>query len=178
MTIVLILGGALVAGIALVLALAARKPDTVRYERRAAIAAPPEAIFALINDFHRWVDWSPWEKLDPTMAKTFGGPDQGVGATYAWKGNGKVGEGQMTILESTPSQRVTIRLEFIKPIAADNSTVFTITSVAAGSEVTWVMEGENTFMGKVMSVFMDMDKMIGKSFDEGLAALGAAAQGK
>jgi hypothetical protein len=162
--------GLVVLGVVVVLALASRKPATFRYERRAVIAAPPEAIFPNINDFRRWAEWSPWEKLDPAMKKTYGGAPSGVGATYGWIG-AKAGEGTMVITESRPSEYLALDLAFIKPFPAQNKTVFTLAPKAGGTEVVWTMTGDNTFMGKVFGVFVDMDQMIGKDFERGLVDL-------
>jgi uncharacterized protein YndB with AHSA1/START domain len=154
----------------------ATRPNSFHVERSAEVGAPAGAVFPLINDFHEWAQWSPWEKMDPTMKKTFEGPSAGPGAVYAWSGNNKVGEGRMTILESKPAERVVIKLQFFKPFAATNQATFTLAPAAAGTRVTWSMDGRNTLMGKVFSLFMDMDKMIGKDFEKGLANLNTAAQ--
>jgi uncharacterized protein YndB with AHSA1/START domain len=162
--------------VALLVLISTRSAD-FRLERTAQIAAPPERVFALINDLHEWVKWSPWEKLDPAMQKTFGGAAAGVGATYAWVGKGKAGEGQMTILESAPGAKVALKLEFKKPFAATNDTVFTLTPTAAGTEVRWAMSGVNNFASKAFQLVVDMDKLVGKDFEEGLANLDRAARG-
>lgn len=147
------------------------RPDSFRVERSAQVAAAPTVIHAALSDFHRWADWSPWEKLDPTMKKEYSGPAAGTGASYHWVGNDKVGEGRMTITESVPGDHVTIRLEFIKPWEATNTTVFQLTPDGTSTRVSWRMEGKNGFMAKAFSVFMNMDAMIGKDFEQGLAAL-------
>ena len=152
------------------------RPATFHIERSITMAAPPENAFAQVNDFHAWPAWSPWEKLDPQMKKTFEGPPAGVGAKYAWAGNDEVGEGQMTMEKSEKPSTIGIKLEFIKPFAATNATTFTFAPAAGGSKVTWAMDGENNFMSKAASLFMDMDKMIGADFDKGLAAMKAAAE--
>jgi hypothetical protein len=167
--------GKILLGIVVVLALflgyAATRPSTYRVERARTMAAAPEVVFAKLNDFHAWPDWSPWEGLDPNMKRTLDGADRGVGASYYWIGNDKVGEGRMTITESVPSSRVGIKLEFMKPMAATNQTAFELAPEGAGTRVTWTMDGKNDFMGKVFTVFMDMDKMIGKDFEKGLGQL-------
>jgi hypothetical protein len=161
-----------------VLIFASTKPDTVHYERSAVLDAPADVVHGLINDFHAWEPWSPWEKLDPNIKRTYGDPSAGVGAKYAWAGDKNVGEGRMTIVESRPGELVRIKLEFIKPFAATNEAKFILEPVDGGTKVTWTMDGENLFMGKVMSIFMDMDKMIGTNFEKGLADMGKVAQAK
>ncbi|MGZ6028557.1 MAG: SRPBCC family protein [Myxococcaceae bacterium] len=154
----------------------ATRPSTYRIERSTRIAAPPDVVFGLVNDFHAWDGWSPWAKLDPTMKTTYGGPASGVGATYAWVGDSKVGEGKMTITESRPSQKVGIRLEFIKPMPGITQTDFGFQPEGGGTQVNWVMTGTNDFLGKAFSLVADMDAMIGKDFDKGLAAMRTEAE--
>lgn len=150
------------------------RPDSFHVERSGQVNAPAGAAFALINDFHQWGQWSAYEKLDPNLERHFEGPSSGPGAVYAYKGNRNVGEGRMTILESRPGELVTIKLEFIKPFASTNQATFKLEPSGTGTRVTWSMAGPNTLMGKVMSPFMD--GFIGKSMEEGLAALDTAAQ--
>ena len=140
------------------------------------IAAPPDVVFGLVNDFHAWDKWSPWAKLDPNMKTTYGGPPSGLGATYAWTGDSKVGEGNMRITESKPPEKVGIRLEFLKPMAGLCQTDFTFKPEAGGTAVSWVMSGTNDFVGKAFSLFMDMDAMIGKDFEKGLGAMRTEAE--
>ncbi len=152
-----------------VIARALTKPDMVRYQRSTWINAGPERIAAHITNFHNWRAWSPWENMGE-MERTYGGPMEGVGATYGWKSNGRAGEGSMKVLQSTTDE-VKIDLHFIKPFKNDCLTSFEFTPERGGTAVNWVMDGPNLFMGKVMSVFMDMDKMVGKDFEIGLAGL-------
>jgi uncharacterized protein YndB with AHSA1/START domain len=152
-------------------AFVATRPATYHVERTATVAAPPAAVYARIADFREWEAWSPWENLDPAMTKTFEGAESGVGAGYHWAGNDQVGEGRMTITEATPERRLLIRLEFIKPWAATNATAFDLEPSGDGTRVKWTMDGTNDFMGKAMSVFVNMDQMIGKDFERGLASL-------
>jgi hypothetical protein len=154
----------------------ATRPAKFRIERSAQLSAPSGAVFALLNDFHLWSKWSPWEKLDPAMKKTFSGAESGTGAEYAWSGNNKAGEGRMIMLDSKPNEQLSIKLVFLKPFAATNLTTFKLEPAAAGTTVHWIMEGENDFAGKAFSLLMNMDKMLGASFDEGLANLNRAAQ--
>jgi hypothetical protein len=152
------------------------RPDHFRIERSARVDAPSDVVFALINDLHEWTKWSPWEKLDPAMKKTYEGPKAGRGASYAWKGNSKAGEGRMTITESRPNEAVALDLVFLKPFPATNVTTFVLAPSEAGTNVTWSMEGRNRFMGKAMALFIDMDKLIGKDFERGLAGMNAAVR--
>jgi hypothetical protein len=163
----------LVAG---VLAIAATKPDTFRVERSVSIQAPPEKIFPLIDDFHNWGAWSPWENRDPAMKRTHSGAARGKGAAYAWEGNNAVGSGRMTIAESSPPSKVTIDLDFLKPFEAHNVADFTLTPEGGATTVTWAMHGPSPFFSKVMQVFLSMDSMVGKDFEAGLANLKAAAE--
>jgi polyketide cyclase/dehydrase/lipid transport protein len=161
--------------VVLLLVIAAFRPGDFRVQRSAVIQAPPQRIQRLIDDFHLWDSWSPWEHLDPNMQRTFGGAASGRGATYAWTGNGKVGKGKMEILETSPAG-VTIDLWFLQPIEGHNTAEFTFTPVAGGTEVTWAMTGRQPFVGRVMGLFVSMDRMIGKDFESGLAKLKAAAE--
>jgi hypothetical protein len=150
-------------------------------ERSMPLPAAPQVVHTLLNDFRAWPSWSPWEKLDPEMKREVSGAPHGVGAKYAWQGNDQVGSGNMEIIESKPEQ-IKIRLEFKEPFAATNLTTFTLAPApvpagATGTRVTWAMDGENNFVSKAMGLFMDMDAMIGKDFEAGLANLGALAAG-
>jgi hypothetical protein len=161
--------------IALVLILAAGKPDTFRIERAAMVNAPADRIFALISDFHQWLNWSPWEGRDPALKRTYSGAERGKGAIYAWDGNKSVGSGRMEILEASPPSnspsKVVVKLDFLKPFEAHNTAEFTMLPQGGATDVTWVMHGPAPFMSKVMQVFMNMDRMIGKDFETGLANL-------
>ncbi len=162
--------------IAGVLAFAATRPDAFRVERSVTIKAPPEKIYPYIDDFNRWSVWSPWEKLDPAMKRTFSGAPAGKGAVYAWQGNGKVGEGRMEILESSPSSKLLIKLDFIKPFEGHNTAEYTLVPAGDSTRVTWAMYGPAPYISKLMGVFVSMDSMIGKDFEAGLANLKAAAE--
>jgi hypothetical protein len=166
----------LAVAIAIVLILAMIKPDRFRVERAAAIKAPPETIFALIENFQRWRSWSPWEDRDPAMKRTFEGAERGKGAVYAWDGNRNVGAGRMEILKATSPSNVVIKLDFIKPFEGHNTAEFTILPQGGATNVTWAMHGPAPVMHRVMQVFMNMDKMIGKDFEAGLANLKKAAE--
>lgn len=151
-----------------VLGYASTKPDQFRVERSAVIKAPAEKIFPHINSFHQWEAWSPYEKLDPTMKRTFSGTESGVGAIYVWEGDSKVGAGRMEILESTPSTAIKIKLDFLKPMEGHDTAEFTLAPQGDSTTVTWAMSGPAAYIMKVMGVFFDMDKMIGKDFEVGL----------
>ncbi|GMU86990.1 MAG: hypothetical protein AMXMBFR48_22310 [Ignavibacteriales bacterium] len=156
-----------------ILVFAATKPDTFRVERSLMIPAPPEVLHTIVSDFRTWEQWSPWEKLDPNMKKTFSGPVSGPGQIYAWEGNDDVGKGRMEILESNSFSMLKIKLEFIEPFPVSNTTEFNFTPAEGGTKVVWAMYGESPYISKLFSVFMDMDTMIGKDFDEGLNNLKA-----
>ncbi len=157
--------------IAAVLIYGAMQPSAFSIVRGADVKASPAEVFGEISDFHKWSAWSPWEKFDPNLQRSFTGPTSGVGAKYAWVGNKKVGEGSMEITASEPSKRMQLDLHFIKPFQADNVTEFTLSPAAGGTHVKWEMRGHKPFMMRVMSAFMDMDKMVGKDFEAGLANL-------
>ena len=154
----------------------AMQPATYSVQRSATFKASPDITFALVNDFHRWGEWSPWDKLDPNQKTTFEGAATGVGAKYGWSGNDQVGEGRMEIEESKANEFVRIKLEFIRPFASTSPTTFTFAPAAEGVTVTWKMDGTNNFMGKAFSLFVNMDAMLGKDFDNGLAAMGKIAE--
>jgi uncharacterized protein YndB with AHSA1/START domain len=156
--------------------LALSKPDRFSMQRSIVINAPPEKIMPLIADFHNWVQWSPWEHLDPNMVRTFSGPASGKGAIYGWKGNDDVGQGRMEITEYTAPTRAVTRLDFIDPIESNNVTEFNLTPQAGGTLVTWTMTGPMPFLMKVMSVFKNMDAMVGPDFEKGLAKLKTVAE--
>ncbi len=162
--------------IAAVLAFAATKPDTFRVQRAASIKAPPEKIFAVLNDFQRWETWSPWEKKDPAMKRTFSVVSSGKGAVYSWEGNKEVGEGRMEIAESVPPSRLAIKLDFLKPFEAHNTVQFTLEPKGDATSVTWAMQGPSPYLVKIMHVFVDMDSLVGKDFEAGLANLKAVAE--
>ena len=154
--------------------------STYDVRRTAVIPAAPDEIFPLVNNFHEWTAWSPWEAVDPGMSRRYFGPESGVGAGYEWSGNRKAGSGTMQIIESVPATRVGIRLEFTKPFKALNPTTFTFSPVAGGTQVAWVMTGENKGMAaNLFSLFMNMDKLVGSDFERGLKSLAATvAAGK
>jgi hypothetical protein len=159
------------------LGLVALQPASFSVSRSTTIGTAPAAVFAQVNDFHNWDTWSPWAKRDPAMKKTFAGAESGTGAIYTWAGNNEVGEGRMTITESKPAEAVRIQLEFIKPFRAENVTEFSFAPDGSGTAVKWTMSGRNNFLGKFISLFMNMDKMVGGDFETGLKQLKAVVEG-
>jgi uncharacterized protein YndB with AHSA1/START domain len=156
--------------------LAAMKPDSFEVQRSATIQAPPEKVFALINDFKQWDAWSPWEKKDPAMKRTFGTTTSGKGAYYGWEGNSEVGQGSMEIADSVAPSRVALKLDFVKPFEGHNTVDFTLQPKGDMTVVTWKMQGPSPFITKIIQVFCDMDAMIGKDFEAGLASLKSVAE--
>ena len=175
-TTLLVIAAIVLAAIAVVLILAAMKPDTFQVARTATIDAPPEKIYPLIADFRRWTLWSPYEHRDPNLKRTYGGTSGAVGQTYAWEGNKNVGRGSMTMIEANAPSTVGLKLDFISPFEAHNTVVFSLVPQGDGTAVTWDMKGPTPFMGKIMHVFMNMDKMCGDDFSQGLAKLKAEAE--
>jgi hypothetical protein len=147
------------------------QPEEFRIQRSALISAPPAVPFAAVNDLRLWSGWSPWESRDRDMERQYSGPQAGVGATYRWSGDDSIGEGRMTITDSKPGEQIGIELEFFRPLAATNRVTFLFTPEGGATRVTWSMQGENSFVGKAISLVMDMDEMVGNDFEAGLAAL-------
>jgi hypothetical protein len=169
--VIIIIAIVLAIAIAVILILAATKPDTFRIERSAVISAPAEKIFAVLSDFHQWGGWSPWETRDPNMKRSYSGAERGKGAIYGWEGDKNVGTGRMEILEANTPSKLAIKLDFFKPFEAHNTAEFTMLPQGNATNVHWVMHGPSTFMSKVMGVFLNFDKMVGKDFEAGLANL-------
>ena len=163
----------IVVGLVAVIAL---QPARYRVSRSTTIAAPAPVVFGQVNDFHRWTAWSPWEKIDPAMKRTYEGPPAGVGASYTWVGSGEVGEGRMTIVESRPSDLIQVKLEFVKPFAGTSVAEFTFKPEGDRTLVTWSMTGDKNFIAKAIHLVMSMDRMIGDQFDKGLAAMKTVAE--
>jgi hypothetical protein len=170
MSLLLIVLIALFVLLAALLALAASKPATFSIQRAIGIQAPPEKIYPLINDFHNWLAWSPYETLDPAMTKTYSGAANGRGAVYEWD------TGRMEIAETSAPSKITIKLDFLKPFEGHNIAEFTLDAKGGATNVTWAMHGPNSFMAKVMSVFVTMDRLLGKEFENGLANLKTVAE--
>jgi uncharacterized protein YndB with AHSA1/START domain len=161
--------------VAIVLILAATKPNTFSVQRVTTVRAPPERIFPLINDFHQWGSWSPYENKDPAMKRSFSGAADGKGAVYGWEGNKNVGSGRMEIMDTSKPSKIVIKLDFFTPFEGHNTAEFTMLpqgdATSLTTNVTWLMHGPAPFMSKVMQVFINLDNMIGKDFEIGLANL-------
>lgn len=173
----LVLGIALL--ITVVLIAAALQPDEFRISRSAVINASPAVVFAQVSDFHKWQAWSPWAKRDPNATATFSGPESGEGASFAWAGNDEVGEGQMTIAKAVPEELILIKLEFAKPMPSTCVAEFTFAPQGGEppqTEVTWTMSGKRPYMGKLMCMLLNVDKMVGGDFEQGLAAMKTIAE--
>jgi uncharacterized protein YndB with AHSA1/START domain len=158
------------------LVFAATKPNTFRAQRSVTIKAPPEKIFALINDFHSWNRWAPQDNEDPTMSRTFSGPANGQGAVSEWNSSGSAGRGQMSITESVPPRTISIKVDFVKPFEAHNVNDFTLEPAGASTRVTWSMHGTNLYIMKIMSIFVNMDRLVGTHFETGLYNLKTLAE--
>ena len=154
----------------------AMQPPTFKISRSATLPAPPEKVFAQVNDFHKWEAWSPWAKMDPNSKSTFEGPQAGKGSSFAWAGNNDVGEGKMTIAESKPNELILIDMQFIKPFEGKSVTEFTFTPKGSETVVTWSMSGTNNFLGKAIGLVMSCDKMVGPQFEKGLENMKATVQ--
>lgn len=155
---------------------AATRPDTFRVERTTLVQAPPERIYPLIADFRRWTQWSPYEKLDPALKRTYSGAESGLGAIYAWDGNKDIGAGRMEIDEVTPPTKIRIKLDFFRPFESRNIAEFTMTPEGDATRLGWAMHGPANYLSKLMGTLFDMDAMVGKDFETGLATLKSLAE--
>jgi len=171
-----VIGGVVVIAIGIVLVVATTRPDTFHVERSAAIKAPPERVFAIINDFRHWPSWSPWQKHDPEMKQTVSGPASGKGAVSQWEGNSKVGAGHIEIVDAIPPSRITMKLDMVRPMEAHHIVEYTLKPEGNTTMVKWAMHGSQPFLVKIMSVFIDCDKMVGGDFEQGLENLKALAE--
>lgn len=170
-----VLLGFLVA-VALLLLFALTRPDAFRVERSITIKADPTKVFALLNDFHFFGKWSPWEALDPAMKVTHSGAASGPGAVYEWSGNDAVGAGRMEILKTEPNRQVNVKLDFLQPFEGHNTSEYTLSTNGDATTVTWAMFGPSPYISKLIGLFVSMDRMIGKDFEKGLAQLKAVAE--
>lgn len=159
-----------------ILLFAATRPDSFRIERSAVIKAPPEKIFAQVNDLKAWTAWSPWEKIDPALKRSYSGPQSGKGAAYAWEGNNDVGSGRMEITDALPAATIAIKLHFLKPFEAHNTAEFSFARQGEATTVTWAMYGPSPFMSKLIGLVFNMDRMVGGQFETGLANLKTIAE--
>ncbi len=162
--------------IALLVILIAIQPAAFRIERSILVNAPPATVFEQVNDFRAWAAWSPWDKIDPNLQRTYSGPPSGPGTAYAWIGNSKVGQGNMTLTDSTPPERLRLRLEFLKPFKATNTAEFTFKPQVDQTLVNWAMAGRRNFAMKAFGLLMNFDKLVGGDFEKGLVALKAVAE--
>jgi len=162
--------------LAALLIYAATRPDTFRVERSTTIKASAEKIFPLINDFREWEPWSPWEKVDPAVKRSHSGAASGQGAIYEWNGNKDIGQGRMEIIESSPTSKVIIKIDFISPFEAHNTIEFTLVTQGDSTIVTQAMYGPCPYISKLMGIFFSMDKMVGQKYEEGLANLKALSE--
>jgi hypothetical protein len=171
--IILIALAVIIVVLAIVIAI---QPGDFRVARSATMSAPPQVIFAQVDDLRKWEAWNPWQKVDPAMKLTFAGPPAGPGASYSWAGDKNVGEGRLTITESRPNDLVRIKLEFMKPFAATNIATFTFKPKGNQTAVTWSMEGKNNYFAKALHLVMNMDRMVGGEFEKGLADMKKVAE--
>ncbi len=176
MSILVIVLVGVVALVAVLLIMAAAKPSTFRVQRSLSLRVPPERIYPLIADFHNWTAWSPYEALDPEMKKTYSGARSGLGAVYEWAGNSKAGAGRMEVTDTSFPWKITIKLDFLKPFKGHNVADFALTSQDGATNVTWAMYGPVPFLAKLMTIFVSMDKLLGKEFEAGLANLKSAVE--
>jgi hypothetical protein len=171
-----LIAGVCVTLVAAVLLYAASRPDHFRIERSITVNASPDKIFPLVSSFHQWEAWSPWEKIDPKLSRTYSGATEGKGAIYAWSGNKDIGQGRMEIIESQPSSKLRIQLDFITPFEAHNTVDIVLTPKGDATVVTQSMQGPSPFISKVMGLFFSIDKMVGGKYEEGLASLKGLAE--
>jgi uncharacterized protein YndB with AHSA1/START domain len=162
--------------VAVVSSLALTQPDTFRIERSIAIKAPPERVFSYLDDFHQWPAWSPWERFDPAMQRSYSGTARGKGAVYTWSGNADVGQGRMEIVGSEPPRTLDIQIDFVQPFESHNVVRFVLTPEAGGTLVTWSMSGSSPFLMKLVEVFTSVEDMAGPDFELGLVQLKEAAE--
>jgi hypothetical protein len=177
MKIALIILGLLVIAVAgVVLYALTTQPDTFRISRTATINAPADKIFGIVTDLRRGVEWSPYEKKDPNMKKSFNGPATGPGSQMAWDGNKDIGAGTLTIANTTAPSKVVLNLDMTRPMEGHNIIEYDLAPESGGTRMTWSMHGPMNPIGKVMCLFLNMDKMVGKDFEDGLRNLKALAE--
>jgi uncharacterized protein YndB with AHSA1/START domain len=170
--------GIIILAVLAVVAFAGSRPDTIEIQRNIFIDAPPEKVFALIDDFREWPKWQPQDRDDPTIQRSYGGTARGKGATSQWRGNNATGEGRQEIVQSTPTSLILVKADWVKPFELHNMNTFTFAPSREGTSLTWTMRGSNPFVARLMSAVIDMNKMMGKHFEDGLRNLKAAAEEK
>ena len=170
------IGLSAIAVVLIFVAVAATRPASYTVTRKIVTTAPAGVAYAQVANFHKWEAWSPWAKIDPAMKTTYSGAAAGTGAVYAWSGNSKVGEGRMTIVDVRPAEAVRLKLEFMRPMVAVNQCNFTFAPAAGGTEIAWSMVGQNGFMAKAFSIFMNFEKLVGADFERGLKSLKAVSE--
>lgn len=178
MTTLIYVAAGLAVLIAILLTVAAMRPDSFRVERSIDIDAPAEKIFPLINDYKNWGVWSPYEKVDPAMHRTFSGAPSGKGSVYEWTGNKNIGHGRMEIVEAVQPSKIVIKLDFFSPFEAHNIAEFTMRPQGGATSVTWAMHGPAPFMAKIIHTFINMDRMVGGQFQQGLTSMKAVAESR
>jgi hypothetical protein len=166
----------IIAALAVFGAVVALQPAEFSVVRTLTMAAPPQAVFAQVDDLRKWDAWNPWQKKDPGMKIVFTGPSSGPGASYSWSGNKEVGEGRLTITQSRPNELVLIKLEFVKPFQATNTAAFRFLTLDNQTAVTWSMQGHNNYFAKAFNLVMNMDKRIGREFENGLSDMKAVVE--
>ena len=171
-----IVAGVGVLAIIALLVYAATFADTFQVQRTQRINASPDKIFPLINNMHSMNTWNPFAEADPEIKITYTGPESGKGARYEWTGNSKVGQGSIEVTDVAAPSRVALRLDMLKPIEGHNTVVFTLAPNGSGTDVTWAMNGDRPFIGKVMDAVFNMDRMVGGQFEKGLTKLKTIAE--
>jgi uncharacterized protein YndB with AHSA1/START domain len=162
--------------LAALLGLAASRTDTFQIHREILIQAPPEKIYALLEDFHNWPRWAPQDREDAGLKRSYSGVASGNGAISQWQSSGKSGAGRMEIVEAWAPARLVVQVDFTRPFVAHNRNEFVLEPEAGFTRVIWAMQGSNVYLMKLMSLFIDMDRMMGRHFEDGLAALKTAAE--
>jgi hypothetical protein len=166
-----IIGLAVAVLVGIVLVAAATRPNEFRVQRSASIKATPEKVFPHINDLHAFNTWNPFNKKDPNIKGSYSGAASGTGSAYAFEGNKDVGRGRIEITDSRPASEVRMSLHMLAPMEGRNVVEFTLRPKDDSTNVTWAIHGPMPYISKVLSLFCDMDAMIGKEFENGLADL-------
>ena len=173
LSIAAILLAVLVAGI---LAYASTRPDMFEMSRSISIKAPPAKIFPHIDNLHSFNRWNPFLRKDMAAKLTYSGPDSGKGAAHAWEGNSHVGKGRVEITESSVPSKIVMRLDTVRPMEGHNRVEFTLEPSGETTTVAWSMQGKQPLIGKVVTMFIDCEKMVGRDFEQGLTDLKVIAE--